>query len=257
KTSIPLTTPDPNSTYSVIAKNIDLDQIISIMLPDYSHLIKGQANLSCSGTSYLPNSVNFAKGLSLSGQFDYPNGKIETLNIIALVKDRLQKIPGISSSEMKIIQEPMEGKISSGFVMKNQIITLTQFKLESLKQEEINLSGQLMPNKDINMKGSLKLVHLPLKGDFIVANQDNSGRVVFPIDIKGSLLHPQWSFLGNSIDTMKNKFFEYEKNKSINLAKKEVVKKSQQLKQSAQKEIDAQKRNITNSAKKALEGLFK
>ena len=56
---------------------------------------------------------------------------------------------------------------------------------------------------------------------------------------------------------MKNKFFEYEKNKSINLAKKEVVKKSQQLKQSAQKEIDAQKRNITNSAKKALEGLFK
>lgn len=254
--SIPLTTKDPSIHYSILSQNIDLSALLSLFLPAYKNLIKGPASLQVEGNTHLPYSVNFKKNLEAKGDFNYADGKLNTLDLAKLVKEKLMLLPGIGLPK-KIENSQIEGQIKSHFDLKNLMITLTDFSAKSKKGEELMLNGSVDMALTANLKAQLFLIDLPLKGDFINANKDPQGRISFPMEIKGKLTEPQWNFVSNSLENMTNKYLNNEKQKVINLASKEVEKKKNETQRAVQSEINKQKNKLENEAKKALDGLFK
>lgn len=254
--AVPLTSIDPVIHYTVASQGIDLAAMLSIFLPNYKDLIKGQASLQVDGSSHLPYSVNFKKNLQAKGQFNYADGKLNTLDMAKLVKEKLMLLPGISLPK-KIDNSQIEGAIKSNFELKNLTITVADFSAKSKKNEELQLNGSINTELEADLKAQLLLVDLPLKGDFINANKDSQGRVSFPIEIKGNLTEPKWNFVGNSLETMTNKYMNNEKQKVMTLASKEVEKKKNEAQRAVQSEVNKQKNRLENEAKKALDGLFK
>jgi hypothetical protein len=253
---VPLSTKDPKTKYQVSSNKINLSKMISTFMPQYNDLIKGLASFKSEGSSYLPYSVNFKKGLFAKGMFNYENGRVDTFNFANLIKEKLLSLPNISTPKL-LEKYPLEGSISSLFSLKELTVQLEKFKAKTNRNEEIELNGTISANLDTDMKAVLKLVDLPLKGDFINANKDNTGRIEFPIEIKGNLKNPQWSFMGNTLEKMTNNYITFEKNKLFNIAQKEVDKKTNEANRAIQSEVNKQKKKLEYEAKKALDGLFK
>lgn len=254
--SLPLTVKDPLISYNVSSTGIELSPMVSIFLPTYKDLIQGQASLQVQGTSHLPYSVNFKKNLLAKGDFNYNNGKLNALDLAKLVKEKLMVLPGVSLPQ-KIGNSHIEGAIKSRFELKNLVVGLDDFSAKSKKNEELQINGSLSADLQAQLVANIFLVDLPLKGDFINANKDSSGRVSFPLEIKGKLTEPQWSFVGNTLEIMTKKYAESEKLKLRNLASQEIEKKKKEAHKALQNEIGKQKNKLESEAKKAFDGLFK
>lgn len=247
--TVPLTTADPKMDFKVQTKSINLGQLITSILPEYKEIIKGSSSLNAEGSSYLPSSLNFKKGLFVKGDFRYENGRIESFNFINLIKSKLVSYPDISTP-ITLKENPLEGIIVSSFVLKDTNIVVESFQAKTKRNEEINIKGTLSSEMKANLTANLKLKDLPLKGDFISANKDSEGFIHFPIEIKGNLQKPEWSFVGNTLDKMIQNYLQSEKSKVIASAKSTATRV-------IQNEIEKQKKNIEEDAKKKLQGLFK
>ncbi len=247
--TIPLTTINPKMDFKVQSKSINLSQLITSLLPEYKEIIKGSSSLNAEGSSYLPSSLSFKKGLFVKGDFRYENGRIESFNLINLIKSKLVSNPAISTPAT-LKENPLEGVIVSSFVLKDTEIAIESFLAKTKTNEEINIKGTLSSEMKANLTANLKLRDLPLKGDFISANKDAEGFIHFPIEIKGNLQKPEWSFVGNTLDKMIQNYLQSEKSKVMASAKSTATRV-------IQNEIEKQKKSIEEAAKKKLQGLFK
>lgn len=247
--TVPLTTADPKMDFKVHSKSINLGQLIASILPEYKEIIKGSSSLNAEGSSYLPSSLKFKKGLFVKGDFKYENGRIESFNFINLIKSKLVSNPVISTP-IALKENPLEGIIVSSFILKDTNIIIESFLAKTKRKEEISIKGTLSSEMNANLTANLKLTDLPLKGDFISANKDSEGFIHFPIEIKGNLQKPEWSFLGNTLDKMIQNYLQSEKSKVIASAKSTATRV-------IQSEIEKQKKNLEEDAKKKLQGLFK
>lgn len=253
---VPLTKKDPLILFDVNSSSLNLTKASGIFLSEFQNIIKGLASFSASGKSHLPYSLNFKKQLEIKGQFSYQNGRIDTFNFAKLIKEKLLTLPNVATPQ-GFEKNPLEGSIKSEFMLKNQTISIDNFIAITKRKEEVQLHGTITPDLNMNMKANLNLVDLPLKGDFITANKDSHGRLTFPIEIKGNIKNPQWSFVGNTLEAMTQKYLQFERNRIVIVASKEINKKKEEANRAIQSEIHKQKSKLESEAKKTLNNLFK
>ncbi|MCK6599071.1 MAG: hypothetical protein L6Q37_11960 [Bdellovibrionaceae bacterium] len=253
---IPLTVDDPEISFRINSQKIEALPLMSLFLPDIKNLIKGQAQLNIEGTTKLPSSPKFKDSFQAKGQFQYNQGRLETLQIMNLVKEKLLSLPQVSLPK-KFDKSPIEGQIDIDFEITHQLLNLIQFQATTTRKEQITLSGHIDSSLMSELSGTLKLSDVPLKGDFIKANQDELGRLNFPLSLKGNLRNLSWDFTGNILQKMTQKYIDAEKNNLTLIAKKEFEQKKQEAQRMIQNEAQKQTHKLKENAKKEIQNWFK
>lgn len=260
---IPLTDADPSIQFKMASSNLSFSPLVEFVLPEYKDLISGVSNFTIEGQSKIPGTLNFKKDLVARGGFVIPVSEVHTLKLINEVKQQFSAIKDFGIPSVVQVGN-LSASTKSEFQVKNSSIQLTKFNATVHNGDEINLDGNVKFNLDSNINSVLKLVSVPVRGDFMQANKSQSGHLEIPISIQGNLMKPKWSFAGNTIEKMTQNFIEYQKNK----VKAEVDRKVAAVKDQAQAEIDKKKKEadaeiekkkkeFENEALKKLNGLFK
>lgn len=257
--SIPLTQPDPIITYKLNSSNISFSPLVEFIMPEYKEIIDGVANFEVAGQTKIPGTLNFKKDLIAKGQFRIPESKIYMLKLLNEIKQRFS--PGKSQN---VSINNLSASTEAEFEVKDSNITIAYFKSKAPNNDEIELNGQIGFDLDSQIKALLKLVSLPVHGDFLAANQNAAGQIEIPITIEGNLMQPKWSFVGNTFEKMTQTFVDYQKNKAkilidrkIAAAKVQAQAEIDKRKKEVQNEIEFKKKELSEEAKKKLGELFK
>lgn len=260
---IPLTENDPKIIYNLSSANLSFASLIEFVMPEYKDLLKGVANLEVSGSSKLPGTLNFKPDLVARGKFNIPVSEVQTLKVLNEVKQKFASIKdyGVPAS---VNISNLSASTEARFEIQKQIITLEDMKLVARNQDEVQLKGVVSFDLDSKLSGVLRLVNLPVSGDFLLANQNKAGQVEIPVVIEGNLKEPKWSFVGNTFEKMTQNFFDFQKNKAKALVDRKVAEVKTQAnaelnkqKKQAEALIEQKKKELENEAVKKLDALFK
>lgn len=260
---VPLADADPKIQYTLSSSNLSFSPLIEFVMPDYKDLISGVANFEVTGVSKMPGTLNFKNDLTAKGRYRIPTSQVHTLKLIDEVKQKFSLIKGAGLPGSMPVSN-LTASTESDFEIKNSQILLTGFKVVARNNDEIELNGRVQFDLNSKINGVLRLINVPLHGDFLHANQNQSGQLEIPITIEGNLKQPQWSFASNTLDKMTQNFIDYQKNKAQALVDRKVaeVKNQAQLEVEKQKKaatdlIEKKKKDLENDARKKLGDLFK
>lgn len=260
---VPLTTPDPKFKFNLASANLSFSPLVEFVMPEYKDLISGTTNFEVVGETKMPGTLNFKKHLAAKGSFIIPTSVLQTMKVIDEVKQKFAAIKDVGVPSAIPVSN-MSASTESDFEINQSVITLTNFVATARNKDEIAFNGNIGFDLDSKIKGVLRLVNLPVKGDFLAANQNTSGQVEIPVIIEGNLKRPQWNFAGNTLDKMAQNFIDYQRNKAKEVVDRKVAEVKQQAqaevdrqKQQAEKTLQQKKKELADEATKRLQGLFK
>lgn len=260
---IPLTEPDPKIRFKITSSNLSFSPLIEFIMPEYKNLISGISNFEVAGQTKMPGTLNFKKDFAAKGRFIIPSAHVHTLNLLTEIKQQFASIKEFGlPSAVKL--DNMTASTQSEFEIKNMNLEIAKFNATAVTKDEINLDGNIHFNLNSKIAAVVKLVNVPVQGDFLKANQNQSGHLEIPIFIEGNLMQPKWSFSGNTLEKMTQNFINYQKKQ----AQASVDRKIAEVKQQAQTEIDKKtkevhaemekrKKELEADALKKINGLFK
>lgn len=260
---IPLTEPDPKIKYKMTSNNLSFPPLVEFILPEYKNLISGVGSFNVAGYTRMPGTLHFKKDLVAKGNFVIPVSEVHTLKLINEVKQQFSAIKDFGIPTVLSVGN-LSASTQSEFEIKNSSIQLTRFNAKTHTGDEMNLDGNVKFDLESNIAGVLKLVTIPVRGDFLQANKNSAGQIEIPILIQGNLIQPKWNFAGNTLEKMTQNFIDYQKNQ----VKTAVDRKVAEAKEHAQTEIDKKKKEaeieltrkkkeFESEALKKLDGLFK
>tara|TARA_B110001454_G_scaffold219203_1_gene252144 strand:- start:61963 stop:64935 length:2973 start_codon:yes stop_codon:yes gene_type:complete len=260
---VPLVEPDPKINFKMTSSNLSFSPLVEFVLPQYKELITGVSSFNVDGKTKIPGTLNFKKDLVAKGNFVIPVSELQTLKIINEVKQQFSAIKDFGVPSMVPVKN-LGAATKSEFEIKNLALQLNKFNATIPGGDELNLDGLVKFDLDSKINAVLKLVNLPVHGDFMLANKSQSGGLEIPITIEGNLMKPKWSFAGNTIQKMTQNFIEYQKNKVRQQVDRKVAEVKDQAqaevekkKKEAELEIEKKKKELENEAMKKLNGLFK
>jgi hypothetical protein len=260
---VPLTEEDPKIKFNLASSNLSFSPLIEFVMPEYKDLLVGVANFDVTGVTKMPGTLNFKKDLVATGSFSIPQSEVQTMKVIDEVKQKFAAIKdfGVPSA---VPVSNLSAATQSKFEIKNLAIQLTDFRAIARNNDEIALNGNVNFDLNSRIEGVLKLVNIPVRGDFLAANQNGAGHVEIPIRIEGNLKQPKWSFAGNTFDQMTQNFINYQKDKAKVFVDRKVAEAKIQAqaeldkqKKMAEKALEQKKKELENEAKKQLNNLFK
>lgn len=260
---VPLVEPDPLILFKMTSANLSFSPLVEFVMPEYKNLISGVSNFEVKGHTKMPGTLNFKKDLAAKGRFVIPVSQVHTMNLINEVKQRFASIKDFGvPSAVKV--GDMSASTQSEFEIKNLNLQLTKFNATAGNRDEINLDGNVQFDLNSKIAAVVKLVNVPVRGDFLLANQSKSGHLEIPVFIEGNLMQPKWSFVGNTLEKMTQNFIEYQKKQAQAAVNRKVAEVQQQAqdeinkkKKEADAEFEKRKKELESEALKKLNGLFK
>lgn len=260
---VPLVDQDPKIRFKMSSANLSFSPLVEFVMPEYKNLISGVSNFEIVGHTKMPGTLNFKKDLVAKGHFLIPVSQVHTMNLINEVKQQFAAVKDFGvPSAVKI--GDLSASTHSEFEIKNMNLQLTKFNATSGTKDEINLDGNIQFDLNSKIAAVIKLVNVPVRGDFLLANKSPSGHLEIPVFIEGNLMKPKWSFAGNTLEKMTQNFIEYQKNQAQAAVNRKVAAVKQQVqdevdkkKKDADAEIEKRKKELENEAIKKLNGLFK
>ncbi len=260
---VPLVEADPNIQFKMASANLSFSPLVEFVMPEYKNLISGVSNFEVIGNTKLPGTLNFKKDLMAKGRFIIPVSQVHTMNLINEVKQQFASIKDFGVPSAVQIGN-MSASTQSEFEIRNMNLQLAKFNATAGTKDEINLNGNIQFDLNSKIAAVVKLVNVPVRGDFLKANQSQSGHLEIPVLIEGNLMKPKWSFAGNTIEKMTQNFIEYQKNQAQAAVNRKVAEVKQQAqdeidkkKKEADIEIEKRKKELETEALKKLNGLFK
>jgi hypothetical protein len=260
---IPLVEPDPKINFKMTSANLSFSPLVEFVLPEYKDLISGVSDFTVEGQTKIPGTLNFKKDLVAKGNFTIPTSEVHTLKLIHEVKQQFAAIKDFGVPSMVPINT-LRASTKSEFEIRNLTLQLNRFNATIRGGDELNLDGQIKFDLDSKITAVLKLVSVPVHGEFMMANKSPSGHLEIPIIIQGNLMQPKWSFAGNTLDKMTQHFIDYQKNKvkaevdrNVAAVKTQAQTEVEKKKKEAELEIEKRKKEFENEAMKKLNGLFK
>ncbi len=260
---IPLIETDPKINFKMTSANLSFSPLVEFVLPEYKDLISGVSNFTIDGQTKLPGTLNFKKDLVAQGNFVIPASEVHTLKLINEVKQQFAAIKDFGVPSMVPVSN-LGASTKSEFEIRNLTLQLKKFNATIRGGDELNLDGQVKFDLDSKINAILKLVSVPVHGEFMMANKSPSGHLEIPIIIQGNLMQPKWSFAGNTVEKMTQNFIDYQKTKVKQQVDRKVAEVKDQAqaevekkKKEAELEIEKKKKELENEAMKKLNGLFK
>ncbi len=252
---VPLYDKEPVIQSAAKVKGIDLTSALTWGMPQFKDLASGLANADVQVKTNLPQHPEFMQRLEAEGQVSLPEGKMPTLRFVSMVKTALSKIPQIGQKVPDDIG-PLEAAIETQFSFKKAILNLKNFDAITTQKDQIQVSGTLGFDKQVDLQGNAAIQNAPVSGSFKEANSDAQGRLVVPIMVKGNLMEPQLGFVDKTIQAMIQKTLDLETQKLKNKAQAEAQKFADQKKKEAEAELEKQKKKIEQGVQGELNKLF-
>lgn len=254
---VPLTSEDPFIQFELSTQGVDVAKGLSTFLPQWNGLVTGKANIKMVGGSHLPASPNFYQKLRADGVFQFSEGVLSSLPVLQMVQERMQQFSGIKERVSAIKSTDLRMKMSSKFLLENQLVQLNNFELLDSKQNLILVNGKMDFNLNLELKGKVAFLQSPIGGSFFEANKDSENRLVVPINITGNAKSPNLHTFDDTLKLMIANTVEYEKKRAFRDLASGVSRNTEQLRKEAEGQLDLQKQKIEDEMRKRLQGLIK
>lgn len=229
--SLPLTVDNPLIRLESDFLNLDVAQVLGFVSPSWKDLAKGKVSGDVKGKTFVPGSPKFLDELSGEGKFNLTSGQLSTLNFETMIKEKLGKIPG--AKEVNLNRGPLQANAEGVYKLEKKVLRLIKFHGVTPRSEEMNLTGLLGMDMNIDIQGNVSLVDWPGGGDLYEANKDAKGRINIPINVIGNAMNPELSFAGDTIKQMIGKVAEYE-----------LKKKRKNIEENLKKDLENKLKNV-------------
>ena len=224
----------PDTRVNVKTDQLDVNQALTWASPSWKDLVTGRLSATAAVVAAHPSRADFVARTQAKGSFHLANAVVSTIQLDQLVNQALAKIPGLANKG-GFKTNPVKADIKTNYAFNDSVMHLSDFIFITPDKNELRAQGTVDVNKMADLNGTAYLANAPVGGDVRKANSDAQGRLVIPFQLKGSLMSPQVSFAGNTVQDM---------------LKKTAQKELQNL---GGKNLNDQ---INNIKKKGLKGLF-
>jgi hypothetical protein len=208
--------------------------------------MKGFANGKLGMIGPIPSGMGALKDVSANGELAIFNGQFLTWELQKKINDRLQKV-GLGKKGVK--NKDIVFKADTKFTLSDGSTQIKDLGLLTEDRDELRLRGTVGLDMSLDLAGTAFVASQRIGGAVAAANSDASGRLAVPLQIRGSVMDPEFLFAEATLKSMLAKAGEAE-------AKKALAKAEDKLKAEAAKQLGKNKDKLKDDVKKKLKGLF-
>ncbi len=241
--SLNLFQPDPILKYELKATSVQIESLLNWAMPQYEKLIGGKVDLSSQGLAKLPWAPDFTESILADGDFSLAQGRLNTVELAAMVKDFVAKVPGAKADAIAS-KGPLQAQMKGNYKIKDGQLGLNPFSAVTSQNDEISFKGFVDYTLNMNLTGTAH-IKSDLSGSFFEANKDSQGRLEIPFRMQGSPLKPEFAFAQDTLSKMANKVLAYEQKKIV-----------QGIESKVNDEVQKKKQEVTEDLKKKVQDLF-
>lgn len=202
----------PGFDLQVAFQSLHADKVVEWIKPKLKGYMEGRISGEVAALGAIPLAEVGYSQTKAEGTINISQGILKTVNLDAMINKELGKF-GISSAQVK--NSPMAFAASMQFLFQDSQLNLEKFKMVTARQDELGLRGLIDLNLQADLSGTIALANVRLSGAVAKANADNQGRLVVPMQLKGSLLSPNFSITDATIASMLTKTLEVEAKKAL------------------------------------------
>lgn len=205
----PLASP-PSFELQSSFQGLHANQVVEWIKPKLKGYMEGRLSGEVNAIGALPLADVGYSQIKADGDVTMAQAVLKTVNLDELINKELKKF-GVGSAQVK--NSPLPFAASTKFAFQDSQLNLEKFRLVTARRDELGLRGLIDTDLQADLTGNIALSGTRLSGSIAKANADSQGRLVVPMQIKGSLLNPNFSITDSTIATMLTKTVEFEAKK--------------------------------------------
>jgi hypothetical protein len=236
----------PGLELQALVKGIQMGGLLAWFSPKLKGYMKGFANGKLGMIGPIPSGMGALKDVSANGELAIFNGQFLTWELQKKINDRLQKV-GLGKKGVK--NKDIVFKADTKFTLSDGSTQIKDLGLLTEDRDELRLRGTVGLDMSLDLAGTAFVASQRIGGAVAAANSDASGRLAVPLQIRGSVMDPEFLFAEATLKSMLAKAGEAE-------AKKALAKAEDKLKAEAAKQLGKNKDKLKDDVKKKLKGLF-
>lgn len=218
---------------------IQMEPLLTWLSPKLKGYMVGTTKGSLSSLGVLPTSAAAIQHLRAEGDWQIENGQFLTWQFEDKINERLSQA-GIGQGKT-VKTKPVPFQLQSRFDLNDGLVQVSRFRLITADRDELKLQGNVKLNLELELSGSAMVAGHRFRGAVAAANADESGRLVVPLQIRGNVLNPEFSFASTTLKSM---------------AAKTIEKEAESLKSRARTELEKAKDKAGDDLKKKIKGLL-
>jgi hypothetical protein len=234
---LPLLRPRPVVRGTVSWSGLVIENALAFAVPEYKTFASGKTAGQASFTTVMPGEDDFMTALQAKGEATAEPVTLNTVKVGEMVNEGLKKVPILKIPPVKV--DPLHGRIHARFDLRDAVAHLPEVTARDVDGSELRMQGSVvLTDMRADLSGNFLWARSPIKGCVAQGNSDELGRLIVPFALKGDLMKPGFSLVGNTVAKLGGRALECEKNRLLDKVKKQGA-------ESLKKEVN-----------KALEGIF-
>lgn len=234
---VPLLDARPTLAGDASWSGLVIEEAIGFAKPAFKDFANGQTAGRARFRTRMPGDADFLSALEATGEAGAEPVTLNSVKVGEIINQSLGKLPGVKIDKVKM--SPLHGLVNASFAVAKGVAELPSVLARDADQSELKLKGRVRLS-DLNgeLNGTFAWADSPVRGCMAEGNSDDKHRLLIPVVIKGDLMHPGVSLVGDTLKAIAAKAIECEGKKLIERAKKDGVE------------------GLKNEAGKVLKGLF-
>lgn len=173
-------------------QQLDMDQLFTWFSAKLKNYSRGRLQGGSAFVGTYTGEADWYKSLKIEGQAQVINGQFTTWNIEKVINEKLSKVNLLKQGGVK--NDPLPFTAQTKFIFHDASLDLKSFRLLTAGQDELQAQGQVDLDLNANLVGNVYIASARLGGAIAAANRDKTGRLAIPVQVRGSLLEPSFSF---------------------------------------------------------------
>jgi hypothetical protein len=234
---VPLLRPRPVIHGTASWSGLVIEEALAFAAPEYKTFASGKTAGQAGFSTLMPGEDDFMAALQAKGDATAEPVTLNTVKVGEMVNEGLKKVPMLKIPPVKV--DPLHGRIRARFDLREGVAHLPEVTARDVDGSELRMQGSVaLTDMRADLSGNFLWARSPVKGCVAQGNSDELGRLIVPFTLKGDLMKPGFSLLGDTIAKLGGRALECEKNRLLDKVKKQGA-------ESLKKEVN-----------KALEGIF-
>ncbi len=230
----PLVAP-PGIETVLSAQAIQAGSMLGWFSPSLKGYMKGLISGSTAIIGPIPRGANGLKSIKADGEVHVVSGQFLTWELESKINDKLKKV-GLGKN--KLNAKDVLFTADSKFALNDGSAKVNQLDLTTSDRDEIKLRGTVNLDMTMDLAGTAFVASQKVSGAIAEANTDASGRLAVPLQVRGSVMDPEFLFAEATLKKMLSNAAEQEAKRALSQAGDKV------------------KEDLKKDVKKKLKGLF-